>query len=320
MPIRQVIILWDAATKTEHFIRQASFKSEGEDLGFLVPTPGAPELDEAGNDAFPYLAKLTEPAKQIGRRPTAPGCGCSATPMAARGVNEKVTVLAEKLVAGFHAVVLQAESGKDLVTWLNDHGYAFSPEVEAWAKPYIDGGWKITALKVAKARDAQADKNVAASSLRLSFHIDRPLFPYREPDPRKAAAKLDAKRRLLRIYFLADARYRGELTEEVPWTGNVAWAKPLIGENRQKVLEMLKLPDKTGPAQWWLTEFEDDWPYQPAPADVYFSRDSNQNTVERPPIIQYVAAPLPTDVTVLALFAFVGLAPLVRRFRRNSNG
>jgi hypothetical protein len=34
-----VIMIWDAATKTQHFIRQASFKSAADDFGFLVP-PG----------------------------------------------------------------------------------------------------------------------------------------------------------------------------------------------------------------------------------------------------------------------------------------
>jgi hypothetical protein len=31
-----VIILWDAAKKTEHFIRKASFKSDADDFGFLI--------------------------------------------------------------------------------------------------------------------------------------------------------------------------------------------------------------------------------------------------------------------------------------------
>src|SRR5207244_7656509 len=43
-----------------------------------------------------------------------------------------VNVLQEKLVAGFRAVVLEAESANALVDWLKDHGYAYSPEVEAW--------------------------------------------------------------------------------------------------------------------------------------------------------------------------------------------
>src|SRR5437016_6045947 len=62
-----VIILWDAANRTQHFIRKASFQSEADDFGFIVPSPSEPELEESGNEAFPYLLKLTEPA--VIRRP-----------------------------------------------------------------------------------------------------------------------------------------------------------------------------------------------------------------------------------------------------------
>jgi hypothetical protein len=74
-----VVILWDAATKTEHFIRQASFKSDADDFGFLVPSPTQPVLDESGNEVFPYLQKLTEPEVKRQRRPGGGmGCGCAA--------------------------------------------------------------------------------------------------------------------------------------------------------------------------------------------------------------------------------------------------
>src|SRR5437868_2264617 len=58
---QSIVIIWDAATQTEHFIRRASFKGEGEDFGFLIPSPSKPELAESGNDAFPFLQKITEP-------------------------------------------------------------------------------------------------------------------------------------------------------------------------------------------------------------------------------------------------------------------
>jgi hypothetical protein len=70
-----VIIIWDAATKTEHFIRRASFQSEANDFGFLVPTPSRPELQESGNEALPFLQKLTEPETQKLPRPRG-GTGC----------------------------------------------------------------------------------------------------------------------------------------------------------------------------------------------------------------------------------------------------
>jgi hypothetical protein len=76
-----VILIWDAATKTQHFIRQASFKSDADDFGFLVPSPSQPELDESGNDAFAFFAKLTEPEKIRSRWPGGGiGLGCSAGP------------------------------------------------------------------------------------------------------------------------------------------------------------------------------------------------------------------------------------------------
>ncbi len=313
-----VIIIWDAATKTEHFIRKASFKSAADDFGFLVPTPTQPELEESGNDAFPYIQKLTEPEVITKPRPSRGlSCGCSKS----KGLKGEsagrplVEVRAEKEVAGFKAVVLEARSANALVAWLTKNGYSFSPAVEAWAKPYVAAGWMMTALKVAKP-GAKTDQRVVAGALRLSFRTDRPLFPYREPDYTSAAEALEARHRLLRIYFLAEARYRGDLDKGAGWTGRVAWANKLNAADRKQVLALLKFPETTGPAEWWLTEFEDDWPYRVAPADVYFARDANQATVKRRPIIQYVFSIWSVDVMVTALAAVaVGLL-LFRRIRR----
>lgn len=314
-----VILIWDAATKTQHFIRRASFKSAAEDFGFLVPSPSQPELSESGDEAFPYLLKLTEPETRKVPRPSGGvGCGCYSGGVTVKSAAAPpVRVLEEKLVAGFQAAVLETTSADALVTWLKVHGYAFSPEVKAWAEPYVKAGWKITALKVAKGTEAEETKKVSAAALRITFQTDRPLFPYREPDSRASAQALGATKRLLRIYFLAEARYQGELTKEVPWTGNVAWADRIKSDDRKKVLELLKLPETTGPAEWWLTEFEDDWPYRVAPSDVYFSRAADQGMVKRPPIIEYVSSAWPTDVMVCALAAVVLLLGMFRLIRRS---
>jgi hypothetical protein len=317
-----VILIWDPATKTEHFIRQASFKSEADDFGFLIPSPSRPELEESGNGAFDYLRKLTEPELKKKRQPGS-GLGCIGCGVGAdAGSKDKATgasvrVLEEKLVAGFNAVVLETESAGALMNWLKTNGYIFSPEVEAWAKPYVQAGWKITALKVAKDADRKQEKTVAASALRMSFQTDKPLFPYREPDYGNSTTKLGLSGRLLRIYFIADARFQGELTPNEPWTGHVAWAGKIKPVDRVKALELLKLAERSVPADWWLTEFEDRWAYKAAPADVYFSRDTNQSEVRRPPIIEYVSLPIPTDVMTYVLGAVMILPPVVRRFRKN---
>jgi hypothetical protein len=315
-----VILLWDPETKTEHFIRRASFKSDADDFGFIVPTPSKPELSESGDAAFPLLQKVTEPEHKKMARPTGNiACGCASASRVA-GVADKasVRVLEEKVVAGFKAAVLEADNADVLINWLKENGYAFSPEVKAWAKPYVEGGWKLTALKVAKPKEGEDTKSLTAAALRLSFKTDRPLFPYREPDPTKAAETLGAKDRLLRIYFISDKRYQGELTKETAWTGKVAWAGTIGAEERQKALGLLRLPETTGPAQWYLTEFEDNWPYRPAPADVYFSVSSDQGNVRRPPIIEYTSSLWPTDVMACALAAVLLVPPVVRRVRRDN--
>lgn len=320
-----VIILWDAATKTQHFIRQASFKSEGKDFGFIVPSPTQPTLAESGDDAFAYLRKLTEPEVIKRSRSEGVGCGCF---LGAKSVGdaakeekdskpESVRVLDQQQVAGYDATVLEATSADALVDWLKQNGYAYSPEVAAWASPYIAQGWKFTALKVAKENSETKRKDVAAKSLRLTFQTDRPLFPYREPDSTASAKSLGISSRLLRIYFLSDARYEGQLTEKSPWTGNVAWSKELGDADRTKTLANLQLPATTAPGKWWLTEFEDRWPYAIASSDLYFSRAETQGTITRPPIIEYVMSPISSDTV---LFGLVGIAitPWLLRKRSSS--
>ena len=69
------IIVWDAASKTQHFIRRATFASGARDFGFLVPTPTQPTLEEVGDEAFTTLAELTKP-KVITRTMPSSGGGC----------------------------------------------------------------------------------------------------------------------------------------------------------------------------------------------------------------------------------------------------
>jgi hypothetical protein len=311
-----VIIVWDAATRTQHFIRQASFKSEGDDFGFIVPSPTQPTLGETGDEAFRFLRKLTEPeTKRVSQTSGGLGCGCAGAKldMKAGGVTSAVTVLDQKAIAGYDAAVLEATSSDALVDWLRENDYAYSPEVAAWAQPYVEQGWKFTALKVAKDKGESANKDVATKALRLSFQTERPLFPYREPDSTASAKSLGASSRLLRIYFLAGGRYEGQLTESSPWTGRVAWANELAAADRKKTLELLGLPDAAAPDRLWLTEFEDNWPYAVAPADVYFARDDDQGSRRRDPIIEYVYSPWTSD---LVMYGLLGLAIAHRLWRR----
>jgi hypothetical protein len=120
-----VIMIWDPESKTQHFIRQASFKSAADDFGFIIPSPAQPELGEASTDAFSQLAKMTEPETITKKRPAQGvncACGGAEYPCAA-GKAESVRILDAKDVAGYRATVLEASTANALVDWLKENGY-----------------------------------------------------------------------------------------------------------------------------------------------------------------------------------------------------
>ncbi len=300
-----VLILWDEASRTEHFIRKPSFRGGGEsDFGFLVPTPSRPEVTETEDSVFSRLASITAP-------PAASGgwfpFGCAA---AAPQTLAAVRVVERKTVAGMDVAVLQADGGAALAKWLMDHGYAQTPEVADWAKPYLSGDWFITAMKYAKNATAPGAPKTVAGTLSLRFKTDRPLFPYRESDTSQSAAALSAKRRLLRIYFIAGWAYGGRLDDGSAWSGKPVWSDALTPADRTDILRRLGLPAATLPATAWLTEFEDDWKYRKAPADLYFSKAAERRVQRR------VAETGVVDPVIAIAAASCVLTPVFRRKRR----
>jgi hypothetical protein len=219
-------------------------------------------------------------------------------------------VIEEKRVAGFDATVLTARSGHDLAAWLKENGYAHSPEVAKWAEPYLGGEWHFTALKVAKDESDRFASDVKAAALRISFDTERPLFPYREPDSKTARKMLDAPERLLRMYFISDARYRGQIEGGQRWSGILVWSGN-ITPHRDVLLHELGLPLGTGSEKWWLTEFEDQWPYAEATGDLYFSKDPDQAFKTR----ETAVVPKPSDAGMIACFLLASCMPLRRVWR-----
>ncbi len=298
-----VILLWDRERQMEHFIRKASFRGKDDSVGFLVPTPTRPQLEESGDAAFPYLAEITTPPPSYSPSFSL-GCSVAQTNMPRV---EQVRVIEEKTVAGYDTVVLAADSGKALVAWLKENHYAYTPEAAAWAEPYLEKKWYMIAMKMTKSATARDASRLAASALRISFKTDRPLFPYREPDSRRNAETLGVKDRVLRIYFIAEARYEGSFPNGQRWTGNLKWSRPLADAQRQQLLTKLKLDPTTGPAKFWLSEFVDHWPYGIAPGDVYFSRSENQQ------VVMQTTSPRTVDPLIPSMAVFGLLWPWVRR-------
>lgn len=294
-----VIIVWDKDGKTQHFIRQAKFQSTAGEFGFVIPTPTTPELEEASSKAIDLLAAYTAP-KRV-REFDVPSFACDAKKPAKP---RDVTVLFEKQVAGHNATVLAAKSAVALAEWLKVNGFDYSPAVVAWAEPYVQNGWNFTALKYA-APAGEKVQPVEANVLRMSFKTDTPLFPYREPSYSESLAPFNRPSRLLRLFMIAEQKMVGHHLAGKEWSGKIRWADQLDAGKRSSLLAELRLDDKTVPANWYLTEFEDEWSYELAPSDVYFAPSRDQSRVHRAPIVEIIHAPL--DLIGLGCIAFVVL-------------
>src|SRR6266436_5532883 len=55
------VIVWDAPSKTQHFIRRATFDTKAKDFGFLVPTPTQPALADVDDAVFSFPEAAIRP-------------------------------------------------------------------------------------------------------------------------------------------------------------------------------------------------------------------------------------------------------------------
>lgn len=261
------VIIWDAATRTQHFIRRAQFDTKAQDFGFLVPTPARPALAEVEDRVFDDLVNVTRPP--VREAPRAVRKRSEKQVALTAAAPPRVTVLETATVAGLDAAVLAANDAQALNRWLRDHGYASSPELAEWFKPYIAAKWIVTAFKISKG--ASRAERAVTSAVRMSFKTERPFFPYREPATKGSAP------RALEVYFLSGERVEGQIgTVARSWPGLTLWAKPLSESDRKELLERVKLPANALPATAWLTRFLDSSSPRPGTDDLYFSRTKDQ--------------------------------------------
>ena len=303
------VIVWEPATKTEHFIRRATFRGGTRDFGFLVPTPTAPTLTRVDDDVFDHLQRKTsrqivyETEKQIDWTPLI------FLPFAARYRGEggpattaapPVDVLSTQKVGGYEAAILSATDAAALNTWLGDNGYATTPDLTQWLDAYVAQRWIISAFKIDKSEGEYAART---SAVRMSFTTDRPFFPYREPAMQR---EIDQPSRLLRVFFVGPERVTGTIGADGKWPGELEWSDAI------KDLEVagVKL---TGNER--LSAFADNSSPRPGTDDLFFSRDADQKTVVPPPYVMthMETTHVPMDV-VLAPVVIAGW--LIRRRQR----
>ncbi|HEX8172792.1 MAG TPA: DUF2330 domain-containing protein [Thermoanaerobaculia bacterium] len=309
-------IIWEPASKTEHFIRRATFSGDAAHFGFLVPTPTEPRITAVGDTLFDYLDAAT--AQKIVHRKTT---GVDWTPlllaMFVAKRNDEITmtaapplrVLSTQKVAGYEAAVLDARDAGALRDWLQQHDYGSTPDLEQWLAAYVAQGWKISAFKI----DKDADADATTSAVKMSFTTERPFFPYREPasqrDPSDASLE-----RVLRIWFLGPERVSGTIGAQAAWPASTDWSNRLTADQRMQldVRTHVELPATTR-----LTAFTDSVTLRPGVDDLFFARDADQRVVVPPPWVEEEidVTNVPLDLLLVA-FALVYI--VVRLIVRSS--
>jgi hypothetical protein len=292
------LIVYDPASKTEHFIRRAQFRTDAAYFGFLVPTPSLPHLAEVNDQLFRQLEALTAPAirteTKYRDRSLFAGFEIAEAKVRVGSMNPRaaVEVIDQQKIAGMDATILRATDAEKLREWLAQHGYEARPALTAWLKWYVDNGWYLTAFQYKKENTASEGLNTRA--VRISFETDRPFYPYREPaDAREGD---DPKGRRLKVFYASTARASGTLGESGTWPGKTVWANALTPAQAETLTQALadprpqaehSAPAASLPATVWLTEFLDESSPRPGTDEVYFQQSQEQQSLKRPDQVQY---------------------------------
>jgi|CXWL01.1.fsa_nt_gi hypothetical protein len=164
------IIVWDAATKTEDFIRSAQFRSEAKDFGFIAPTPTFPELSLAKPAAFNFLDGLDPRPRAESFGGGGGGFGGGA------GFSTPPVVLQVKEVGKYLATTLRATDSQGLADWMKENGYVTTTQIREWTEFYIRKSWLLTCFKVInETGDAQT------GVIKMRFRTPVPFNPFYVP-------------------------------------------------------------------------------------------------------------------------------------------
>ena len=306
----EAVIIWDAAGKRETFIRRAKFHSTAKEFGFLVPTPTRPELGEVDAGVFHDLAQLIRPEVVVDESGTKVQVvsligSCLGSMKKSKSVDGRapaVRVIQSAHVAGMDATTVAADDPKALADWLGAHGFASTPELEAWLGIYTQQRWMITAFVIASDENQQARYDVATKAVKMTFSTDAPFYPYREPEQKDHDPdELVLPPRMLRVFFISDQRYTGK-----GWSASTLYsAKTTI----PSALWSVKGNDH-------LTVFVDDASPRIAKDEVFYQPHTDQSEVKQPPIVVHKPRIIPIPLEALGFGTILVLLLILRRQRK----
>lgn len=218
----RILIAYDEATSTEHFIREITVAKGAKKFGFVVPLPARPTLAKVERDVFKELA---ESFPAIPPPPAPPPQSVPFWRSMSKGMDSAtasagVEVQAVERVGSFTATTLAATDTAALQSWLRDNGLSSPPSHTAWLAHYVALGFTFVAFRFEAPKESgaagAADAELTSERIRLSFPTPAPFYPYLEParDPDRDGLTT----RTLSAWFLSDTTMR-PLAAHVGGTG-----------------------------------------------------------------------------------------------------
>ncbi|HLO97580.1 MAG TPA: DUF2330 domain-containing protein [Fimbriimonas sp.] len=281
------VIVWDAKTKTEHFIRQAAFETETKDFGFIVASPTLPKVSEVESYVFNAVRSL-DPELQQRLAETASNSADAAA--SAGAASMEVDVLQVEDAGAYTITTLRADDSSSLEKWLKENKYNVPKDIQEWLDAYIAKKWLFSAFKFKADRVDSMDKLPC-----LSFKTDEPFAPYRVPRSNRT------KTESLEIFFISDQPYGGFVQDE---RQNIDHWCSRIRIEHVPSLEM-GFENKTQiPAGWVASYMKADFPTA-APDDMVF-RPVKKEVFESPSV--------PSEINYTLVIAGVTLVGLIAAF------
>lgn len=213
--LERTLIVWDSATRMQHFVRELRFAHAAGAFGFVVPTPSRPSVHSVDKSPFDALEKShgSRLLSQWVTLGSISGVGYGAGLGAGRGAKPPpVQVVETKRVGDFTAFILTATDKGALGAWLDKHGFKSSEAGRDWMERYVRLGFHFVALRYDGTPNA--DEEMTSRTLRISFESELPYYPYREP-----ADAPEQKNRELSLWVVSDALvvpYAG-VTHQAEW-------------------------------------------------------------------------------------------------------
>ncbi len=218
LAFEQALIVWDGATRREHFIREVTFRRSSLPFGFVIPTPSRPEVAAVARSPFPALR--ADFPYQGPRGSSAPG----------GGRDPGVVVLEVKKVGSFTSFVLAATDAEALAGWLKKNAFQSSPAIDAWLTHHVERRFHFVAMRYEPPpRGAEPPPRTSSETIRISFDTPAPFYPYREPAPMGPRSE---EPRMLDVWLVSD-RVRIPIAARA-LGGTVDWARPLAEGHRHE--------------------------------------------------------------------------------------